>query len=106
MHPPKNANLAQLYSLKHDFANTWHQFKNADDPENLSIEINRTHFPYFTQGRTIEEANADIWPVGATASSNNVSVDAISAGEFSIVIPAALIDEHDNVFIVINYKLA
>jgi len=103
--PTENTALAQLYSLKHDFANSWHQFKTSASEEDLTIELSRSHFPYFTQGRMIDEANADIWPIGATAPINNVTVNTVSAEEFSITIPAEPILEHDNVFIVLNYKL-
>nr|WP_320014186.1 neuraminidase-like domain-containing protein [uncultured Desulfobacter sp.] len=103
--PTGDTNLAQLYSLKHDFAHAWHQFKTSDNPENLTVEINREHFPYFTQGRTIDITNATIWPTGATAPDNNLDVNETMVDTIFISIPANSVGEHDNVFFVLNYKL-
>jgi hypothetical protein len=45
------ANLALLFSLRHDFPTEWSAFVNSAG--DLSVTIRRDHFPYFTQGKTI-----------------------------------------------------
>jgi len=49
--PANPANLALLFSLRHDFPTEWSAFVNGTDA--MSITVRRDHFPYFTQEKTI-----------------------------------------------------
>lgn len=103
--PADGSNLAQLYTLKHDFSQAWHQFKTSENPNNLTIEVTREHFPYFAQGRTIDIINAIMWPAGATAPDDSLTINETLVDGMTIPIPANSIGEHDNVFFVLNYTL-
>jgi hypothetical protein len=53
------ANLALLFSLRHDFPTEWWAFANSVG--DFSVTIRRDHFPYFTQGKTITIAGLDLY---------------------------------------------
>src|SRR5262249_42024800 len=53
------ANLALLFSLRHDFPTEWSAFANGTG--DFSITIRRDHFPYFTQGKTITIVGFDVY---------------------------------------------
>ncbi len=75
------ANLALLFSLRHDFPTEWSAFVNGTG--NLSITIRRDHFPYFTQGKTITITGFDLYgqdvtkhhPVGDPAAATTELAD-------------------------------
>jgi hypothetical protein len=53
------ANLALLFSLRHDFPTEWSAFVNSAG--DFSATIRRYHFPYFTQGKTITIVRFDLY---------------------------------------------
>jgi hypothetical protein len=53
------ANLALLFSLRHDFPTEWSAFVNGTG--SLSVTIRRDHFPYFTQGKPITIIGFDLY---------------------------------------------
>jgi hypothetical protein len=53
------ANLALLFSLRHDFPTEWSAFVNGAG--DLSATIRRDYFPYFTQGKTITITGFDLY---------------------------------------------
>lgn len=69
-----NANehvLTRMFSLKQDFANDWHRFR-QDTNVNFQTVISRDHFPYFAQAGNLELASTpfELWqidPVAGTA---------------------------------------
>lgn len=68
------ANLALLFSLKHDFPSEWAAFVRG--PGDFAAAIRRDFFPYFTQGKTITITGLDLYdgedvsrhkPIGSAA---------------------------------------
>lgn len=84
------ANLALLFSLRHDFPTEWSAFVNG--PGDLSLTIRRDHFPYFTRRKTITITEFDLHgqdvgkhhavgdPAAATTALNDRQAFTFSAG--------------------------
>jgi hypothetical protein len=58
------ANLALLFSLRHDFPTEWAAFVNGTN--DFKSTIRRDHFPYFTQGRTLTIRGFDLYAQDVT----------------------------------------
>jgi Tc toxin complex TcA C-terminal TcB-binding domain len=75
------ANLALLFSLRHDFPTEWSAFANGTG--DFSVTIRRDHFPYFTQGKTITIVGFDVFgedvtkhhPLGDPAAATTAMTD-------------------------------
>jgi Tc toxin complex TcA C-terminal TcB-binding domain len=52
------ANLALLFSLRHDFPTEWSAFVNGAD---FTVTIRKDYFPYFTQGKAITIAGLELY---------------------------------------------
>ena len=54
--------LLRMFSLRHEFPTEWHRFVNspASTVTSLTIDLGRTRFPYFAQGRQISVCNAKV----------------------------------------------
>jgi hypothetical protein len=101
----EESGLVQFFDLKHDFPNAWHDFRTSDSPENLIILIKKQHFPYFTKGGTINLIDLDLWPINSSEPTTTLPVDESLQDEISISIPADTIAEHENLFMVLNFRL-
>jgi hypothetical protein len=58
------ANLALLFSPRHDFPTEWSAFMNGAG--DLSLTIRRDHFPYFTQGKPITITGLELYAQDVT----------------------------------------
>jgi Tc toxin complex TcA C-terminal TcB-binding domain len=58
------ANLAALFSLRHDFPTEWAKYLNGND--DFSVQIRRDHFPYFVQSRKITISAFDLYGANVT----------------------------------------
>jgi hypothetical protein len=58
---PNQANLALLFSLRHDFPTEWSAF--VSGAGNFSATIRHDYFPYFTQGRPITINGYELYSV-------------------------------------------
>jgi hypothetical protein len=59
------ANLALLFSLRHDFPTEWASFVSAAG--DFKATIRRDHFPYFTQGKQITITGFDLYGTDGTS---------------------------------------
>ena len=55
------ANLALLFSLRHDFPTEWGAFVNTKDNSPFTATIRKGYFPYFTQGKPITITGLDLY---------------------------------------------
>ena len=69
-----SSGLTLMMSLKHDFPTEWSRFHTAGG--SFTAKLERSFFPYFTQGRTV--------------TITEIRVDAIASGALGSVVPADL----------------
>ena len=55
------ANLALLFSLRHDFPTEWSKFVNPKDDSPFTATIRKDYFPYFAQGKTITITGLELY---------------------------------------------
>jgi hypothetical protein len=55
------ANLALLFSLRHDFSTEWSAFVNAKDNSSFTATIRKDYFPYFSQGKQITISGYELY---------------------------------------------
>ena len=69
------AELALLFSLRHDFPTEWSAFVNST--ADLGVTIRRDHFPYFTQSKAITIAGFELY--GQDMTKHHTTGDAAAA---------------------------
>jgi hypothetical protein len=89
------AGLALLFSLRHDFPTEWSAFVNGAG--DFSAVIRRTHFPYFTQGKTITITGLELYdgkgvskhhPIGNQAAWDTATADVADKQTFTVTASA------------------
>jgi hypothetical protein len=60
------ADLALLFSLRHDFPTEWSRFANPKDDSPFTATIRKDYFPYFTQGKQITITGLDLYDQDVT----------------------------------------
>lgn len=109
------ANLALLFSLRHDFPTEWSAFINGAD---FSATVRRDYFPYFTQGREITISGIELYAADATNHHSVGNVETatndlreghfiVSAGEDLVGTTRVLTrtPSRTQVFLIIRYSL-
>jgi Tc toxin complex TcA C-terminal TcB-binding domain/Neuraminidase-like domain len=109
------ANFALLFSIPHDFPSDWSAFVNGT--ADLSVTIQRDHFPYFTQGREITLNEFQLYaidptihhtiddPANRTTQLKNTGQFTLTANE-DIATPIVLTRTFGNdVFLIISYSV-
>jgi hypothetical protein len=108
------SSLVQLFSLKHDFPNEWHQFVTGN--QDFTATVKKADFPYLAQGReitlggvtlfSIEEGNQpQPVPVDLTTLSTTVLDGDDSSFELSLDDSVLTRDKDAQVFLLFGYGL-
>lgn len=97
--------LARLFSLRHDFPNEWHAW--SRQRENLSINLEAHHFPYWTQMGGITITEYSLWDKGVQNSPSKVNQTIDSANQVATlnILKAELSDPNDP-WILVSYSVA
>lgn len=114
-----HANLALLFSLRHDFPTEWSAF--VKGTANFSTTIRKDHFPYFTQGKTITISGLELYAQDVTKHHpvNGIDLDAVTsnlndptqarftltAGEDTVEPKILTRTANADVFLIIRYSL-
>ena len=112
--PTGKAELALLFSLKHDFPTQWHRFVSGNDQSFTAI-VKQDHFPYFTQSKTITVKEFQVYTFkdGTISGPQNSEVELSAFNEklngteasAEFKLPSTSLDKHANVFIVLKYSV-
>lgn len=117
LEPNSESGLSRLFSLKHDFPNSWYKFK-ISESESFAAKVSRDQFPYIAQLGTIvlSENPFDIWriskkdfkvvPVPFISEGILLEIDEFNSDsrEGEIVINVEL-NKAEEYFLLINYTL-
>jgi hypothetical protein len=103
---PKS-NFSLLFSLRHDFPTEWSAFLSSGD---LNATIRKDYFPYFTQGKQIENIVLDLYGQDVTNPENIVGVEEtsdrlgykFSAKEGKVLTRTT---PNANIFLIVHYSL-
>jgi hypothetical protein len=108
-------NLALLFSLRHDFPNEWQQFVSGNG--DFTATVKRTHFPYFTQSKSITITGLDLYGTDVTKTHGVGDAGQATtqlAGQQAFTVTASpdqpgpsqvLVRSADDVFLVVRYTL-
>ena len=117
--PTANAmGLAQMFHLKRDFPDAWHQFTASEDA-NLFVTIRKEHFPYLSQAFDVEASNIQVWEQDQSSTSPLPNAAIITPGDpadmndpinddgaFTVELDRASLDPGKELYLVVLYALA
>ena len=112
--PTGQVGLSRLFSLKHDFPDSWRRFSSSED-ENFTTRISRDHFPYIAQVGNIElrDTPFELWKIDKENDSLELlestishSLDQLNSeereGEIEIVTE---LDKTSDLFLMVKYNI-
>jgi hypothetical protein len=104
---PDESKLALLFSLKHDFPTEWAAFVNTSNANNIVVRLQKEHFPYWVQGKSLEIVELNHLTSNSTGLvSNPIIFDSVGIND-DILIPLnrtrALENKSDSLFLLVRY---
>ncbi len=100
--------LALLFSLKHDFATEWAAFANSPDTNNIVVRLQKEHFPYWVQGKTLDIIGINQLISNNTGLISNSIISVHPDINDNISIPLnrteALENKRDHLFLLVRYN--
>jgi hypothetical protein len=109
--------LAQCFSLRHDFPSEWHRFVSGD--ENFRATVRKEYFPYFVQGEEIAISKVEMYAIQDSRVSSATVSDLDVANMTTLLnstnhrcevsLPAGDVlarDQGAHVFLVFRYSIA
>jgi hypothetical protein len=114
------ANLALLFSLRHDFATEWSAFDKSENNAPFTVTIHKSYFPYLTQKKEITIAEYEIYEEDVTRhhivgdkDEWNAATEALKSKHmFGVTIardepgPTQVMTPGAQVFLIIRYSLS